>query len=59
MNLKFEFTQPEAQLIINALQELPHKVVNALVNKIQQQATRQLNPQEPPAPVPQPVPVSE
>lgn len=41
MEYTFTFTEQEANLILNAIQELPAKVANPLTQKIQQQAKEQ------------------
>lgn len=41
MEYTFTFTEQEANLVINAIQELPAKVANPLTQKIQQQAKEQ------------------
>lgn len=38
---KFELSLDEANLILAALQELPHKLVNTLIQKILEQAKEQ------------------
>ena len=43
MKFKFEFTLEETNLILAALQELPHKVSNAIILNIQAQAQPQLD----------------
>jgi len=40
--VKFELTIEEANIILAALQELPHKLVNNIIQKIIQQANNQL-----------------
>jgi hypothetical protein len=40
--MNFELTMSEANLILAALQELPHRAVNALIQKIIQQGNSQL-----------------
>jgi hypothetical protein len=47
MNFKFEFTEDEANMVIQALQELPAKFANPLTAKIQKQAAEQLNDNKP------------
>lgn len=41
MEYTFTFTEQEANLILNAIQELPAKVANPLTKKIQDQAKEQ------------------
>jgi hypothetical protein len=40
--MHFELTMEEANLVLAALQELPHKMVNDLIQKIVQQGNSQL-----------------
>ena len=42
--IPLEHTIEEVNLILTALQELPHKFVEALINKIKVQATPQVPP---------------
>ena len=44
--VKIELEVHEAQMIINTLEELPHKVVHVLIEKILVQANEQLKAQE-------------
>ena len=46
VNINLEISVQEAQLIINALQELPHKVVWEVIAKIKAQADSQLTKSE-------------
>lgn len=41
MEYTFTFTEQEANLILNAIQEMPAKLANPLTQKIQQQAKEQ------------------
>lgn len=41
MQYTFTFTEQEANLILNAIQELPAKLANPLTQKIQEQAKEQ------------------
>lgn len=41
MEYTFTFTEQEANLVINAIQELPAKLANPLTQKIQEQARQQ------------------
>ncbi len=41
MEYTFTFTEQEANLVLNAIQELPAKVANPLTTKIQKQAAAQ------------------
>lgn len=41
MEYTFTFTEQEATLVINAIQELPAKLANPLTQKIQEQARQQ------------------
>jgi hypothetical protein len=41
--IQFELTLDEANLILAALQELPHKAVNTLIQKIVQQGNSQVS----------------
>jgi hypothetical protein len=47
MEYTFTFTAEEANLIINAIQELPAKFANPLTKKIQDQAKEQTEAQQP------------
>ena len=38
MNYKFELTEQEAQMILNALVELPYRISSPIIAKIQSQA---------------------
>lgn len=40
--MRFELSMEEANLILAALQELPHKIVNSLIQKIVQQGNSQV-----------------
>jgi hypothetical protein len=40
--MRFELTMEEANLILAALQELPHKTVNSLIQKMVQQGNAQV-----------------
>lgn len=42
MNFKFELTEQEAQIILNALVKEPYIQVVEVVNKIQEQASKQI-----------------
>lgn len=42
--MKFEFTQQEADIIIQSLAKQPFEVVYKLIAKMQQQAAKQLQP---------------
>jgi hypothetical protein len=42
VDMRFELTMGEANLILAALQELPHRTVNSLIQKIIQQGKSQL-----------------
>lgn len=44
----FVFTEEEANIILSGLAELPFKVANGVVAKIQEQAAEQLEAQEEP-----------
>lgn len=44
--MKFEFTEQEANVILNALAAQPYAQVAALIAKLQSQAQEQLKPQE-------------
>ena len=44
MNLKFEVTMEEGNLLIAALAKQPFEAVAGLINKLQQQAQGQLTP---------------
>lgn len=46
MNLKLEFTLQEVQMISQALHEAPYKIAAPILQKIDQQAQPQLNPEE-------------
>jgi len=46
MEYTFTFTEQEANLILNAIQELPAKLANPLTKKIQDQAQEQAPAQE-------------
>ena len=45
--IKFTLTIDEANMILNAIQELPAKLANPLTQKLQAQAKEQLEPAEP------------
>ena len=47
--IKFTLTIDEANMILNAIQELPAKLANPLTQKLQAQAKEQLEPAEPAA----------
>lgn len=40
--MKFDFTEQEAQIILNCLQEQPYKIVVSVINKLQAQAVEQM-----------------
>lgn len=40
--MKFEFTEQEAQIILNCLQEQPYKIVVGVINNLQAQAAEQM-----------------
>lgn len=42
--MTFDVTTEEAQLIVGALETLPHRTVNRLIVKLQRQAEPQLKP---------------
>ena len=44
--MKFEFTQEEAQIILNCLQEQPYKIVVGVINNLQAQAIEQMQPKQ-------------
>jgi hypothetical protein len=44
-NLTLKVTTAEGDLILRALQELPHKISNALISKLMQQGNEQLKPE--------------
>ncbi len=46
MEYTFTFTEQEANLVLNAIQELPAKVANPLTKKIQDQAKEQAEAQQ-------------
>jgi len=45
-NFTLEVTQQEVDLILNTLQELPHKVSHVLISKLIEQANEQIKPKE-------------
>lgn len=47
--INFTLTIDEANMILNAIQELPAKLANPLTQKLQAQAKEQLEPAEPAA----------
>lgn len=46
MELNFQFSQQDAQIILNALTKEPYITVVDVVNKLQQQASGQMAPKE-------------
>ena len=46
MELKFTFTKEEAQLIVDALVKQPYEKVFLVVNKLQEQAIKQMEPEK-------------
>ncbi len=46
MEYTFTFTEQEANLVLNAIQELPAKLANPLTQKIQDQAKQQAEQQQ-------------
>lgn len=46
--LKFELTQEEANIVVKGLMELPVKISLAIIDKLQKQADKQLNPKKEP-----------
>lgn len=46
MELTFKVTEQEANVILAGLQELPAKVANPMMRKLQEQAQEQLPPKE-------------
>ena len=45
-NFKFEFTEQEANIIIQGLQELPHKTSHDIIKKLMVQAQEQNKPKK-------------
>lgn len=44
--MNFELTKQEAELVLNALAQLPYSTVAGLITKLQQQAQHQLQSEE-------------
>ena len=44
--MTYEFTLEESQIILNALSDQPYKTVVSVINRLQKQATEQMQPKQ-------------